>query len=74
MRRAVTRDDVQRIVSELSPPDDNSAHPKGIGSPSGSLAEIIASDGDPDENAPDLNPGLASTKPVETTSCNSALS
>ena len=55
LRRAVTPDDVQRIVTELSRPDDNSN-------------EIAPSGRDPGENPHDLNPGLATTKPVETTS------
>jgi predicted RNA-binding protein YlxR (DUF448 family) len=57
LRRAVTPDDVKRIVTELSRADDNSSE--------------IASEGpepvDPGENPHDLNPGLASAKPVETT-------
>ena len=54
-RRAVTPDDVKRLITELSPDRDNSP-------------EIASDPEDPGEKPDDLNPGLASAKPVETTS------
>jgi hypothetical protein len=55
LRRAVTPDDVKAIVTDLSRPDDNSP-------------DLGSARRDPGENPHDLNPGLASAKPVETTS------
>ncbi|HEU0029437.1 MAG TPA: YlxR family protein [Kofleriaceae bacterium] len=53
LRRAVNGEDVRRLVSELSLPDDNSQDT----SPDGD---------DPRKNADDLSPGLAGAKTVET--------
>jgi hypothetical protein len=66
LRRQVTPDDVKRIVSEMSRPDDNS----GSGPSSLDLhsREIAPSGADPGENPVDRNPGLATAKPVETSS------
>ncbi len=55
LRRTVSPADVQRIVTELSRPGDKSP---------GIAAETL----DPGENPHDLNPGLATAKPVETSS------
>ena len=55
LRRAVTPDAVKAIVTELSRPDDNSM-------------EIGPSSPNHGEKPHDLNPGLASAKPVETSS------
>ncbi|MBA2545062.1 MAG: YlxR family protein [Deltaproteobacteria bacterium] len=58
LRRTVTTGDVQRIVSELSPVEDNSPE----------IVQSHLGDGDPGEKPLSFNPGLASAKPVETTS------
>ena len=54
LRRKVTPDDVQRIVTELSRGADN-------------FASSTESAGDPSENPDDQNPGLAGAITVETT-------
>jgi len=65
LRRAVSPQDIQQLVTELSRADDNSG--RELASSGGSRSRE-AQAADPAENPHDLNAGLATAKPVETTS------